>query len=167
LCSALSGAGIDVPVYGVVKEPEVPPPVEPEKMRGLADFENQYFCGPLFLTDEGRTLYEFLGNKPIFTLRSLGGALLNPLKVRRELKELGERMKGKNIEGNNVGDGLTKGGILCIAPDGELKYTFYEDAGKGVPPECQSQIIEAVRSFGQGKVVPTGSAAATASVPVE
>jgi hypothetical protein len=30
---------------------------------------------------------------------------------------------------------------------GELLYTFYEDAGKGVPPECQAKIVEAVRAF--------------------
>ena len=81
--------------------------------------------------------------------------------------EMGERMKSKGLEGNLVGDGLTKGGVLCIAPDGELKYTFYEDAGKGIPKECLSKIVEAVNSFGevQGVVQPTSGAAA--AVPVE
>jgi hypothetical protein len=61
-------------VVAVVKEEELPPPVEAEKMRGLTDFQEQYFCGPLYLSDEPRTLYEFLGNKPIFTWRTLGKA---------------------------------------------------------------------------------------------
>jgi hypothetical protein len=39
---------------------------------------------------------------------------------------MGERMKAKGLEGNMVGDGLVKGGVLCFAPDGELKYTFFE-----------------------------------------
>lgn len=134
-------------MVAVVKEEELPPPVEAEKMRGLTDFQEQYFCGPLYLSDEPRKLYEFLGNKPIFTWRMLGKALRNPLKTRRELKEMGERLKNKGLEGNLVGDGLTLGGVLCIAPDGELLYTFYEDAGKGVPPECQAKIVEAVRAF--------------------
>jgi hypothetical protein len=145
LCSALKG--LDIPVIGVVKEEELPLPVEPEKMRGVAEFEKTYFCGPIFLSDEGRTLFEFLGNQPIFTLGTLGKALLNPFKVRRSLKEMKERFKGKNIEGNNIGDGATKGGVLCIAPNGELRYTFYEDPGKGIPKSAQDKIIEAVRSF--------------------
>lgn len=137
----------------MVKEEELPEPVEQEKMRGLVEFQNDYFGGgPMYLSDEARTLYEYLGNQPIFTLGTLGKALLNPLKARREMKEMGERMKAKSVEGNMVGDGLVKGGILCIAPSGELKYTFYEDPGKGVPPECQAKIAEAARAFGSTKV---------------
>lgn len=131
----------------MVKEEELPLPVEPEKMRGVAEFEKTYFCGPIFLSDEGRTLYEFLGNEPIFTLGTLGKALLNPFKARRKMKEMGKRLKADSIEGNMNGDGKTKGGVLCIAPDGELRYTFYEDPGKGVPKSAQDKIIEAVRSF--------------------
>jgi len=161
LCGALSG--IDVPVVAVVKEEELPEPVEEDKKRGLSEFENKHFCGPLYLSDEARTLFDFLGKKPIFTFGTLGKALLNPLKTRRELKEMGERLKAREIEGNLVGDGLIKGGILCIAPNGELKYTFYEDAGKGVPPECQAKIVDAVKSFGvSGVVTATGAAAAAA-----
>lgn len=148
---------MSVPVYGVVKEEELPPPVEEDKMRGLVEFQNKYFCGPLYLSDEGRTLYDFLGSQPIFTFGTLGRALLNPLKARRELKEMGERMKAKGLEGNMVGDGLVKGGVLCIAPSGELTYTFYEDAGKGIPSECQDKIVEAVRSFGDMKASSSGS----------
>jgi len=144
LCSAL--AGEDVPVYGVVKEEELVD-VEPDKLLGLEEFETNYFCGPLFLSDEARSLYELLGNQPIFTLGTLGKAIMNPLKTRRELKAMGERMKSKNLEGNMVGDGLTKGGIFCVNSDGELLYTFYEDAGQGVPAEAQEKILTAVRSF--------------------
>ena len=41
-------------------------------MLGVAEFEQAYFCGPLYLSDEPRTLYEFLGNEPIFTLGTFG-----------------------------------------------------------------------------------------------
>ena len=136
-----------VPIIGIVKEEELTG-VAPEQMRGLADFERTYFCGPLYLTDEARTLYGYLGSRPIFTWGTLGSALLNPLKFRRELKQMGERMKLKGLEGNMIGDGLVKGGVLCIDPDGELRYTFYEDAGKGIPQPCLDKIVAAVRSFG-------------------
>ena len=56
-----------MPIYGVVKEEEKPPPIEEDKMLGVAEFESAYFCGPLLLSDEARSLYEFLGNKPIFS----------------------------------------------------------------------------------------------------
>jgi len=132
-----------------VKEEEKPPDTDADKMLGVAEFEEQYFCGPLYLSDEDRTLYQHLGNQPIFTLGTLARALLNPFKARREMKEMGERMKARKIEGNMVGDGLVKGGVLCIAPSGEIKHTFYEDPGKGIPQEAQAAIVEAVRSFQQ------------------
>jgi len=138
---------MDVPVIGIVKEEELPPGTDAEKMRGLVEFQNEYFCGPLFLSDAPRTIYQYLGNKPIFTFGTLFGALSNPLKARKEMKEMGERFKEKKIEGNMVGDGLAKGGVLCVAPDGDVKYTFFEDPGKGVPVESQEKIVAAVRSF--------------------
>ena len=87
-------------------------------------------------------------------------------KARREMKELGKRMEAKGVAGNMVGDGLVKGGVLCIAPDGELKHTFYEDAGKGIPDDELKQIVAAVEAFGvvKGVVTPVGEAAAA---PVE
>ena len=156
-----------VPVIGIVKEEELQD-VAPEQMRGLEDFREKYFCGPLYLTDESRSLYSFLGSRPIFTWSTLGEALMNPLKFRRELKQMGERMKAKGLEGNMVGDGLTKGGVLCIAPDGELKYTFYEDAGKGIPQVCLDKIVEAVGSFGDatvGVVQPTKGLESAVAAP--
>jgi len=138
-----------VPVLAVVKEQEVAPPIDDgAKMLGLADFRDKYFCGPLYLSDNARTLYEFLGDKSIFSLGDLGRALLNPLKVRRSLKDMKARFELKGIEGNMQGDGVKKGGVLCIAPDGALLHTFYEDPGNGIPTEDQANIVEAVRSFG-------------------
>ena len=98
-----------------MKEEEKPPDTDADKMLGVAEFEEQYFCGPLYLSDEDRTLYQHLGNQPIFTLGTLARALLNPFKARREMKEMGERMKARKIEGNMVGDGLVKGGA-CWTP---------------------------------------------------
>lgn len=146
LCKALKE--LNVPVIGIVKEEELPPGTDAEKMRGLVKFENEYFCGPLFLSDAPRTIYQYLGNKPIFTFGSLFGALSNPLQARQEMTAMGERLKMNKIEGNMVGDGLAKGGVLCVAPDGEIKYTFFEDPGKGIPVESQEKIVAAVRSFG-------------------
>jgi len=132
-------------VHGVVKELEKDD-APPEKRLGVAEFEKDYFCGPLY-QDPEREFYKLLGSKPIFTLGGLGKALLNPLKVRRQLKEMGERQKAKGVEGNMQGDGLTKGGILVISPRDEILHTFYEDAGNGVPAEECAKIVAAVRSI--------------------
>ena len=45
-----------------MKEEEKPPGTDADKMLGVAEFEEQYFCGPLYLSDEDRTLYQHLGN---------------------------------------------------------------------------------------------------------
>eukprot|EP00746_Dinoflagellata_sp_MGD_P081112 gnl/MRDRNA2_/MRDRNA2_32297_c0_seq1.p2 gnl/MRDRNA2_/MRDRNA2_32297_c0~~gnl/MRDRNA2_/MRDRNA2_32297_c0_seq1.p2 ORF type:complete len:119 (+),score=19.71 gnl/MRDRNA2_/MRDRNA2_32297_c0_seq1:533-889(+) len=115
-------------------------------MRGVAEFQQKYFCGELY-QDKERTFYEYFGNKPIFTLGMLGSALLNPFKVSSELTEMGERMKAKGVEGNMVGDGLTKGGVVVIDKNGTPLYTFYEDSGKGIPSDSLSKIVEAARSI--------------------
>jgi len=150
LCASLAGAQLNVPVLAVVKEQELEltSGTDFSEMRGLTTFRDKYFCGPLYLADDDRALYEFLGNKNVFTLGSIGRTLRNPFKRRREFKEMQHRFAQKGIGGNRVGDGMKKGGVLCIAPNGKLIYTHKEQPGKGVPFDDLTQIIEAVRSFG-------------------
>jgi len=102
LCAGLEKAGgSPLPVFCVVKETEAPEEdqVPEDKMLGIAEFEDEYFCGPIW-HDEERVFWQALGNKPIFTFGSLGKALINPLKARREMKEMGARFKSKGVEGN-------------------------------------------------------------------
>lgn len=120
-------------------------------MLGIQEFQDNYFkCGPLY-HDPERAFWTALGNKPIFTLGGFGKALLNPLKVRRELKAMGERFKAKGIEGNMRGDGLAKGGILVIAPSGDVRHVFYEDPGQGVPEAEVAAILSAAKSVASTK----------------
>ena len=148
LCAGLAAneGGSPLPVFAVVKEVEAPEEddVPAEKMLGLSDFEEQYFCGSLY-HDAERVFWTALGNKPIFTFGTLGKALINPLKARREMKAMGERMKAKSVEGNMVGDGLAKGGILVVAPGGDVKHVFYEDPGQGVPADEVDAILSAAK----------------------
>ena len=114
-------------------------------MLGIAEFQDKYFCGPLY-HDPERVFWKALGSKPIFTFGTLGRALLNPLKARREMKAMGERFKDKGVEGNMVGDGLAKGGILVIAPDDGVRHVFEEDPGKGVPEAEVAAIVSAAKA---------------------
>jgi len=145
LCAGLKAENTPLPVFAVCKEVEKDEDTPPEKMLGLAEFEETYFCGPLY-HDPERCFWTALGNKPIFTFGTLGKALLNPFKARREMKAMGERFKAKSIEGNMVGDGLAKGGILVIGPDSEVRHVFYEDPGNGVPAAELEAILSAAKS---------------------
>jgi len=147
LCGALAAVPeLDLPVLGVVKEAE-PEEVEPGKELGVEEFASKYFCGPLYLSGKDREIYAALGSSPIFSWGGLGKALLNPLGVRRQLKEMGKRLEAKKeetgLEGNMRGDGLIKGGVLVVAPDSSVRHVFYEDPGNGIPPESLTAIISA------------------------
>lgn len=113
-------------------------------MLGVAEFEKEYFCGPLYLSDDARMLYEFLGSKPAVTLGTLRKMIFNPIKAWRGAREMSKRLKSKGIEGNMNGDGLTKGGILCISPSGELKCEGrLKEAERCIPtpnPQTSSQV---------------------------
>lgn len=143
LCGALAAASTPLPVIGVVKEAEAEPPVEEGKELGVEEFASKYFCGPLYQCGPEREIYAALGNAPIFTLGGLGKALINPFGVRRQLKEMGKRLEAKKVEGNMRGDGLTKGGVLVIAPDSSVRHVFYEDPGNGIPAEELAAIVSA------------------------
>jgi len=153
LCAGLKADGNPLPVFAVVKEVEAADEVAAEKMLGLAEFEDKYFCGPLY-HDPERCFWTALGNKPIFTFGTLGKALINPLKARRELKAMGERQKAKGVEGNMVGDGLAKGGILVIAPDSTVKHVFYEDPGNGVPQDELDALLKAAKGVAASAPAP-------------
>jgi len=142
LCTALEKAGTELPLFAVVKECEAPG----EKILGVDEFAQRYFCGPLY-QDVDLVFFEALGKKPIFTFGTLGSLLLNPLRARREMKEMGDRQKMKGIEGNMKGDGLIKGGVLVISPKDEVVHTFYEEPGKGIPTEAAAKIIAAIRTL--------------------
>jgi hypothetical protein len=129
-----------------------------EKRLGLVEFGEQYFCGPLY-HDPERVFWEALGNEPIFSLGTLGQALLRPLKLRRELQEMGARQAAKGVAGNMNGDGLAKGGILVIAPDDQVCHVFKEDPGKGVPSEEMAALLSAARRVAEAADATLGAVA--------
>lgn len=53
-----------------------------------------------------------------------------------------------------VGDGLAKGGILVVAPDGDVRHVFYEDPGKGVPDFEVAAIVSAAKGVAADARVP-------------
>ena len=104
------------------------------RARALSSRCLRYFGGNALFLDEERKFYEALGNKRIFTLRTLAKALWSPRTTYREVQALGARLKEKGVEGNMVGEGLVAGGVMVFAPAAdEPGFTHLEDTGKELP----------------------------------
>jgi len=139
LCALLAKESSPLPVLAVCKETETE---AGDDTLGIAEFEDKYFCGPMY-HDPQRTFYEYLGNKKISL--PLGKMIFNPLGTWRDIKSMGARLKERGLDGNMKGDGLVKGGVLVIAPDDRVVHTFFEDIGNGIPEAEAAKIAEAVR----------------------
>lgn len=112
---------------------------------GLREFYDQYFPFPLY-RDEGLGFYEAFGNGSITE-----GMSWNPFKLWRGMKQVGNRLKEKKIEGNMKGEGMTTGGFLIFGSGGDPKYMYKEDTGNPIDEEL---LIAAVRSVREGQTSP-------------
>lgn len=119
-------------VFGVIKETGVDD-------EGLQEFYAEHFPFNLY-RDVDLKFYEAFGNGSIFD-----GLSWNPFKLYRELKELGKRLKEKNLEGNMKGEGLTTGGVVIFSGTGEPKYMYKEETGFPLDEEMLLQAIQDVR----------------------
>lgn len=90
---------------------------------GLMEFYQKYYTFPLFKDVDLKT-YEAFGNRSIFKLRTW-----NPYRIWKGFKELGQRIKKKELEGNYAGEGLIQGGVLIFDRKGELQYAYEEKVG--------------------------------------
>lgn len=110
-------------MFGVVKETGVDD-------EGLRVFQKDHFAYPIY-RDENLDFYRAFGDKKITEDISLW-SLLNPFKIYRSFKDMGKRMEEKGLEGNLVGEGLKKGGIIVFGSDGEPKYAYPEITGSAL-----------------------------------
>lgn len=78
--------------------------------------------------DENLDFYRAFGDKKITADFSIW-SLMNPFKIYGSMKEIGKRLKEKNLEGNLKGEGLKTGGIIVFGSDGEPKYAYPEKTG--------------------------------------
>jgi len=125
-------------MFGVVKETGVDD-------EGLRAFQKDHFTFPLY-RDENLDFYRAFGDKKITSTMSWS-TLLNPYKMYKGLKEVGKRMKEKNIEGNMIGEGMKTGGIIVFGKDGEPKYAYPEITGS---PLETDDILAALRDVAGG-----------------
>jgi len=105
--------------------------------KGLTEFKSKYYNQQLY-RDEKLTFYDSLGNRKL-GVRSLS---LNPLKLYKGFKSMKKRMKDKQINGNMVGEGLMKGGVIIFGKDGKAKYAYKEITGQELPT---NDILDAIQ----------------------
>lgn len=119
-------------LFGVVKETGVDD-------EGLAEFHKDFFPFPLY-KDVDRVFYnDFFGG------RTLRLTTWNPFKLYRGYKEMSQRLKDKNLQGNMTGEGLVQGGIIVFGKDGKAKYAYSEETGSEIPVEDLLAAVKSVR----------------------
>ena len=91
-------------LVGVVKEVAPTKQAANDTGLGVGEFQRDYFKGSELYLDEDKAFYAYLGNRRLLTLGGTLKALLLPWRTIRSFRDVGRRMKEKNIEGNMVGD---------------------------------------------------------------
>ena len=130
----------DFGFWGIVKETGV-------DNAGLSEFYNKYYNFPLY-RDVTLASYSAFGNKKITT-----GMSWNPLKLYRGYKELTARLKEKkDLEGNMVGEGMIKGGVFVLDPDGKVVYAYEESTGDPLVVEDIQAAMDSMRAGEAQKV---------------
>ena len=80
------------------------------------------------------------------------------------------RLKEKgDIQGNLVGEGAIRGGILVISPQNEVLYRYDEETGQEIPAaEIAAAVAKLAASVeASGVVVPTGAPAVAPAAAAE
>lgn len=125
----LEGFGL----WGVMKETGVDD-------QGLCDFTG-FYPYPLYKDDPiNLNFYKALGNRklsiPFNPFKMMGGMM--------SFFSSNSRVKEKKIEGNMVGEGMLKGGVIIFGKDGSPKYAYLEQIGSELPVE---DILAAVHAL--------------------
>ena len=74
--------------------------------------------------------YKAMGSKSLLSqpLRSW-----NPFNWYSDITSLGKRLAEKKTEGNFIGEGLIKGGLIVVTADGGVIYQHDEETGNAMP----------------------------------
>lgn len=105
----------------------------------------EYYPYPLY-RDADLKFYEALGNNQLMSMSSIPW---NPLKILKGfswVRSASNRVKEKNLTGNLVGEGLTKGGVIIFGKDGEQKYAYLEGQLEEIPKDDIIAAAAAIRA---------------------
>ena len=128
-------------LVGVVKEVAPTKQAANDTVLGVGEFQRDYFKGSELYLDEDKAFYAHLGNRRLLTLGGTLKALLLPWRTIRSFRDVGRRMKSKNIEGNMVGEGLLLGGVLVVDKSGKIIYSYQEKTGTPAPIDAVEEAL--------------------------
>ena len=119
-------------MFGVVKEVGVDD-------EGLSAFYNDHFTFPLY-KDDGLVFYnDFFGKRKIKL------TTYNPFRLYRGYKDMTNRLKEKELEGNMVGEGLVQGGVIIFDKNGKAVYAYEEEIGSELKMDDIVAALKAVQ----------------------
>lgn len=121
-------------LFGIIKETAVDD-------EGLTEFYNKYFPFPIY-RDVDLKFYQALGDGKISDIFSY-----NPIRIFKSFREIGKRIKEKDLEGNYVGEGLKTGGVIVFGADSDPKYMAVEQTGTALDEEALLAAVKAVRDM--------------------
>jgi len=128
-------------LIGIIKEVAPVGNVKTDAELGVGQFQKKYFGGSPLYIDHENSFYSYLGNK---SLLSQPLHTWNPFRLYTDFKSLGSRLKEKGVEGNLVGEGLIKGGLLIIHPTKGLVYQHEEQTGTCMPYDQIQDVLNSL-----------------------
>ena len=107
---------------------------------GLSAFYNDHFTYPLY-KDDGLVFYnDFFGKRKIKL------TTYNPFRLYRGYKDMTNRLKEKELEGNMVGEGLVQGGVIIFDKNGKAVYAYEEEIGSELKMDDIVAALKAVQT---------------------
>ena len=116
-------------LFGIVKETGVDD-------EGLREFHSKFYDYPLY-KNEGLEFYKALGSGKL--------GFTSMLKLLFGYRSVTKRMKSKNIDGNLVGEGLVKGGVIIFDKKGKPKYSYQEVTGNQMPVDDIAAAVQSIK----------------------
>lgn len=116
-------------LFGIVKETSVDD-------EGLREFHSKYYDYPLY-KNEGLEFYNALGSGKI--------GLSTMMKILFGYRSLTKRWKSKKIDGNMVGEGIVKGGVIIFDKKGKPKYSYQEITGNQMPVDDIAAAVKSIK----------------------
>jgi hypothetical protein len=117
-----------VKLYGIIKEVAPVKGAATDELLGVDKFQTDYFNSHPIYIDRNKEFYKFLGDKSIITQ---GPTSWNPFSMISGFMQMTDRFR--SVEGNMLGEGLLKGGLIIITPEDGGTVVFRHGEHMGAP----------------------------------
>lgn len=128
---------------------------------GVGDFQRYFKNLPIYMDSPAREFFYAFGDRKVFSSSLVYS--WNPLTYYRDFTAMTGRMKEKNIEGNLVGEGNLKGGIMIIHPKKGITFLLPEETGSDLPYDEIQAAVDSLVARDGGDAPPASAVSGTAS----